>query len=79
MFWTVEVLDSSGSPVIGIKVKTSFTSLLRGALEEFTDSSGHASFGFDECKKGEAKIYVKGQSFGPYYIRDGEGFTVNLN
>ena len=79
MYWTVEVFDSDGDPMVGVEVITSFTSMWRGQLEAFTDSSGHASFGFDDCDEGEAKIYVRGQSFGPYYIRDGEGYTVNLD
>ena len=79
MYWTVQVLDSDGDPVKGAEVTTMFTSMWRGKLDEFTDEDGQASFGFDDCSQGEAKIYVRGQSFGPYYIEDGDGLTVNLD
>lgn len=76
----VEVLDEDGDPVCGTRVKIDVGGLFKGGiLEEFTDDEGHAEFetsgDYDDYTK--IKIYVRGQSFGPYSLSEG-AFTVTL-
>ncbi|MBI4559672.1 MAG: hypothetical protein HY706_18950 [Candidatus Hydrogenedentes bacterium] len=77
---TVEVLDEDGKPMEGVKVQIIIDGILTGgSLEEFTDESGHAEFetGGDYESSRDLKIYVRGQSFGPYEIGGGS-YTVQL-
>jgi hypothetical protein len=48
---------ASGKPIRDVKVLVSFTSVGRGWLEEWTDSSGGADFDTDP---GDAVVYVHG-------------------
>lgn len=77
----VQVLDSDGYAMAGVKVKIIIDGLFSGgALEEFTDGSGHAEFetaGNYESYRG-LSIYVRGQAFGPYNISGGS-YTVQLD
>lgn len=64
----------------GVTVKIIIAGTLSGgSLEEFTDDSGHAEFetAGDYEPYRELKIYVRGQSFGPYDIGGGS-YTVQL-
>ena len=77
---TVEVLDSDGDAMEGVKVKMIIDGILSGgSLEAFTDDSGHAEFetAGDYESYRELNIYVRGQSFGPYDIGGGS-YTVQL-
>jgi hypothetical protein len=76
----VQVLDCDGDPKEGVKVKIIIKgNISGGSLEEFTDSDGHAEFetAGDYESYRELKIYVRGQSFGPYDISGG-AYTVRL-
>lgn len=79
MQFKVRVLDEDGDAVVGKEVTVLFTSMFRGSLEEYTDDEGQADFDYNKVKPGEAKIYVDGVAYGPYYIEDGDGYTVNLD
>lgn len=77
----VQVLDSDGDPMEGVKVKIIIDGIFSGgSLEEFTDSDGHAEFESADDYESYRKlnIYVRGQSFGPYDIGDG-AYTVQLD
>ncbi|MEX2650528.1 MAG: hypothetical protein WD673_16100 [Alphaproteobacteria bacterium] len=78
----VYVLDSDGNPISeGARVKIIIDGTFSGgALEEFTDDEGHASFETADDYEGsrQLNIYVRGQSFGPYYISGGS-YTVALD
>ena len=78
MRFTVQVLDDDGDAVVGKRVHVSFTGLLRGWLEEFTDDDGQAVFDYENVEPGEAAIFVNDEKFGPYDISDGDGLTVNI-
>jgi len=57
---TIKVCYSQdGKPVKGKKVFVSFDGLLRGWLEEYTDSSGDAHF---EAEPGSGKVMVDGRT-----------------
>ena len=77
----VQVLDSDGEPLGGVKVKIVIDGILSGgSLEERTNEDGHAEFetAADYESYRDLNIYVKGQSFGPYNIGDG-AYTVQLD
>jgi hypothetical protein len=76
----VQVLDSDGDPMEDAKVQIIIDGVFTGgSLEEFTDSDGHAEFETADDYESSRKlnVYVRGQSFGPYYI-DGGAYTVQL-
>jgi hypothetical protein len=75
MTFDVFVVDDDGDPVAGVRVRVQFTSILRGYIEAYADDDGHAEFD-EDVNPGEAMIYVRGESFGPYNIDDGDGYTV---
>ena len=77
----VQVLDSDGDPISGVRVGMFIEGIFSGgSLEEYTDDSGHAAFekADDYESYRELKIYVRGQSFGPYHIGGGS-YTVQLD
>ena len=74
MDFDVYVIDSNGNPIEDKKVTVFFDSVFRGYVEEYTDESGHAYF--YDLDEGEAEIYVDHTSHGPYYIEDGNSFTI---
>lgn len=77
----VQVLDSDGDPVKGVKVKVVIDGIWSGGiLEEFADSDGHAEFETADDYEGsrKLKIFVRGQSFGPYSISGGT-YAVQLD
>ncbi len=78
MCFDVYVVDEDDNPIEGKRVRVTFTSLLRGWLEEFTDDEGHAEFDYENVEPGEAWITVSDESHGPYYIEDGSGFTIQI-
>ncbi len=78
MRFTVQVVDESGEPVGDKKVTVMFTSLLRGWVEEFTDGDGQADFDDGAIAPGDAKIYIDDVVRGPYYIDDGDSYTVEV-
>lgn len=78
MRFSVQVIDEDGNPVIGKKVHVSFTSFIRGWLEQYTDEYGHAVFDEYDVEPGEADIVVDEEKQGTYQIDDGDSFTVNI-
>lgn len=76
MRFTVYVVDEEERPLEGRRVHLSFTSLLRGWLDESTDDDGHAVF--DDVEAGEATITVSGETHGPYWVDDGDSFTIQV-
>lgn len=77
----VHVLDSNGAAMEAIKVEIVIAGIFSGgSLQEFTDSDGHAEFetASDYESSRELNIYVRGQSFGPYYIGGG-AYTIQLD
>lgn len=77
----VYVLDSDGDPVSGAEVEVLIEGIWKGgSLTEYTDSDGHAEFetAADYEDSRELTIYVRGQSFGPYYISGG-AYTVTID
>lgn len=76
----VYVRDDDGDPIEGTEVTIVIDGILSGgSLEAYTDDGGHAEFetagDYEDSRK--LKIYVRGQSFGPYYISGG-AYTVQL-
>jgi hypothetical protein len=77
----VQVLDSDGRPVRGTAVTVDIEGIFTGGtLEDYTDSDGHAQFETDGNYEDyrELRIYVRGQSFGPYEVGGG-AYTVQLD
>ena len=76
----VYVVDEDENPVAGVRVKIVIEGIWKGgSLEERTDDEGHAEFETVEDYESyrELRIYVKGESFGPYTI-DGGAWTVQV-
>lgn len=76
----VQVLDSDGDPMEGVRVTIIIEGFFSGgSLEEYTDSDVHAEFepadDYESYRK--LNIYARGESFGPYNI-DGGAYTVQL-
>ena len=77
---SVEVLESDGDPVEGVKVKIIIDGIWKGgSMESRTDDTGHAEFAtaqdYEDYR--ELNIYVRGQRFGPFHIGGGS-YTVTL-
>jgi hypothetical protein len=76
----VQVLNSDGEPVSGVKVEIEIEGIWKGgSLQDYTDSDGHASFETADDYPGYTKltIHVEDEYFGPYYISGG-AYTVTL-
>jgi hypothetical protein len=77
---TVQVLDSDGDPMEGVRVHIFIDGIITGGgLDAFTDDTGHAEFttGGDYEDSRDLTITVRGQTFGPYDIGGGS-YTVQL-
>jgi len=76
----VYVVDRDGDPVTGTRVEIIIDGFWKGgSIKEFTDDEGHAEFetadDYEDYRK--LKIFVRGQSFGPFKIGGG-AYTVEL-
>ena len=79
--FSVQVLDASGDPAASVKVRARFPSFPAGevSLEEFTDSSGQASFETAGSHHKTVKLSARGEHFGPYDLDEGADYTINLS
>ncbi len=68
-------LDGGERGIPGRKVMISFTSLIRGFLEERTDGGGVAYF---DTVEGEAKVFVDGDHVDTHSFGDGDQVTVSI-
>ncbi len=59
MFTIRLINEKSGKPVVSTKVFISFSGILRGWLETYTDSNGDADFDSDP---GEGSVIVHGKT-----------------
>jgi uncharacterized GH25 family protein len=77
----VHVLDDAGEPLKGAEVQVQVEGIFSGGfLTAYTDDQGHAEFETQGDYEGSRhiKIYVRGQSFGPYDISGG-AYTVQVD
>ncbi len=78
----VFVVDEDGNPVTGqdVAAHCAATSNPGTVSHQYTDGEGHAGF-FIEPTAGplHVKIFVRGESFGPYTVENGAEYTVALS
>lgn len=78
----VHVLNCEDNPLVDKRVTISFINITSADWDAYTDSDGHAEFADDglfAVAEGEATIQVNDETFGPYFMQDGDAFTVNLS
>ena len=78
----VFVVDDDGDPVTGEDVAAHFSHARPPdtVSHQYTDAKGHAEFSREHrAEPLHVEIFVRGQSFGPYTVEEGAGYTVAIS